>query len=169
MYHFTACDECKGEHTGVPLLAGLSRSLTSPFPNYSNPAVLPWADSWTLVGRRCSFPTSPYICIHMYTCDLLKVMEEPRRYPGERGYHTDGRMPGLALKLGAKVFPRACVSRWSILEYKQALQSTAPSQTTVHAVHVPESEILVSTGYSINKVREHGSHPGVVLSPPGLL
>ena len=30
----------------------------------------------------------------MYTRNLLKVMEEMRSYPGKRGYHKDGRMPG---------------------------------------------------------------------------
>lgn len=35
-------------------------------------------------------------------------------------------MPGLALKLGAKVFPWACVSRWSIPEHKQATSIHSP-------------------------------------------
>lgn len=134
------------------------RALYISFPQLLNPCSSTLSRQfWTLVGRRCSFPTSP----------PLKVMEELRKYPGETEYHTDGRMPGLALKLGAKDFPWACVSRWSIREHKQGLQSTAPSQTIVHFVRVPESEILVSIGYSINKVREHGSHPGVVCAFQG--
>ena len=77
--------------------------------------------------------------------------------------------PSSALKLGAKVLPWACVSRSSRLENTQAFKSKAPSQNAVYSVHVPESEILVSLGYPINDAIDYGSHPGVILSPRGLL
>lgn len=108
---------CKGRSAGSPLLSGSLLSLLSFFPDYSPPVASALSRTGQhFLGEDVQFQ---YLCPR----SSHQSWEVPRRQ----------RLPsrwmklGVALKLGAKVVPWGCVSRFSRSENIQTFKFKAPS------------------------------------------